>query len=140
MNRLDYFKARLDATMSPVDLFHALQANSGRICPVDVRNGPASLLHARIPGALQIPQNLLLQRLHLLPRNRELILYCWDTWCSLAAQAALPLIESGFAVRELAGGIASWKTLRFPIEPVDADALEGQVDPVHGQPAPPRGP
>lgn len=130
MNRLDYFKARLDATISPVHLQEALRAQSPHICAVDVRNGPAAVVRDRIPGALQVPLSVMLERLDQLPRNRELVVYCWDTWCSLAAEAAVLLMERGFVVRELYGGMAAWKILRFPTERADADALLGQHDPL----------
>lgn len=130
MNRLDYFKARLDATISPVHLRQALDSRAAHICAVDVRNGPASVIKDRIPGALQMPLSVMLERLDRLPRNRELVLYCWDTWCTLAAEAAVLLLERGFVVREMYGGMAAWKALRFPTEHADAEALAGQHDPL----------
>jgi rhodanese-related sulfurtransferase len=116
--------------MSPVDLLDALKKDPGRICVIDVRNGPAALIKDRIPDALRIPQNVILEQIDRLPRNRLLVLYCWDTWCSLAAQAAVPLLERGFEVREMFGGMKAWKTLRFPTAPVDASALAGQPEPL----------
>lgn len=130
MTRLEYFKARLDATISPHDVFKTMKTNPESICVVDVRNGPASLIKDRVPTALQIPQDEILERIDRLPKDRTLVLYCWDTWCSLASQAAVPLLERGFDVREMYGGIAAWKVLRFPKEPVDTDALAGQADPL----------
>jgi rhodanese-related sulfurtransferase len=132
MNRLDYSKARLDATIAPVDLLQRLKISPGRICVVDVRNGPAQLLKDRIPTARQIPQNVILDHVDQLPGDREIVLYCWDTWCSLAAQAAVPLLERCLDVREMYGGIKAWKTLRFPTEPVDAAALADQAEPLPG--------
>jgi len=131
MNPLEYFKARLDATIAPVDLLAAMKTRNNQICVVDVRNGPAELIKDRIPNALQIPQNVILEQVDRLPRNRAIVLYCWDTWCSLAAQAAVLLLERGFDVREMYGGMKAWKTLQFPTEPVDESALSGQTDPLH---------
>jgi len=97
---------------------------------VDVRNGPADVLAERIPGAWQMPQSTILLRQGRLPKDRTLILYCWDTWCSLAAEVAVPLLERGFDVREMYGGIKAWKTLKFPTEPADSEALAGQHEPL----------
>jgi rhodanese-related sulfurtransferase len=132
MTRLEYFKARLDATMSPVDVLRRIRATPSSVCVVDVRNGSAQLLADRIPGALQIPQSALLARIDRLPKDKTLILYCWDTWCSLAAEAAVPLIERGFDVKEMYGGMIAWKTLKFATEPVAASDLVGQVEPLPG--------
>lgn len=130
MNRLDYFKARLDATMSPVDVMYAMQATPTNICLVDVRNGPAELLKDRILGALQVPQTVILDRLAQLPKERTLVVYCWDTWCSLATQTAVSLLEKGFDVKEMYGGMKAWQTLKFPTEAADAKALVGMRRPI----------
>jgi rhodanese-related sulfurtransferase len=53
-------------------------------------------------------------RWSIVPKNKLIVLYCWDTWCSLATSAALILIEHGLRVKELYGGIAAWETLRMP--------------------------
>jgi rhodanese-related sulfurtransferase len=49
-----------------------------------------------------------------LPKDKLLVLYCWDTWCSLATSAAVVLIDHGYRVKELYGGVKAWKTLRLP--------------------------
>ena len=107
-----------------------IKGTPSSICVVDVRNGPPEILIDRIPGALQIPQSTILARIERLPRDRTLVLYCWDTWCGLATDAAVPLLERGFDVKEMYGGINAWKTLKFPTEPVAASDLAGQVAPL----------
>lgn len=129
MTRLEYFRARLDATTTPVELLHEMRSNPHGICVVDVRNGPATLLIDRIVGALQIPQSEILAQLSKLPKDRVLVLYCWDTWCDLAIRAAVPLLGRGYNVKEMFGGIKAWKTLQFPTEPADAEALVRQSAP-----------
>ena len=129
MTRIEYFKARLDATMTPVNLLLELKSAPDQICVVDVRNGPASLLVDRIAGAIQIPQSEILSQLSRLPKDRTLVLYCWDTWCDLAIRGAVPLLEHGYDVKELFGGIKAWKTLHFPTEPAHAVALARQPAP-----------
>lgn len=64
------------------------------------------------------------------PADRTVVRYCWDIWCSQAAQATVPLLERDYDVKELYGGIKAWKTLKFPTEPVDAEALVKQVVPI----------
>jgi rhodanese-related sulfurtransferase len=107
-----------------------LQANPGSICIVDVRNGPAAMLKERIKGALQVPEADILKRVNELPKNRTLILYCWDTNCNLAARAAVILLERGFKVKELCGGSRAWRLMRFPEEPVDSAALKNSPNPL----------
>ena len=45
-------------------------------------------------------------------------------------EAALPLLERGLDVREMYGGMRTWKTLKFSTEPVDSEALAGQHEPL----------
>jgi rhodanese-related sulfurtransferase len=80
---------------------------------VDVRL-PGPQRNSLIPGAVWIPQSQVGARMAELPRERLLVLYCWDTWCSLAASAAVELLDAGFQVRELHGGVRAWRTLKLP--------------------------
>lgn len=113
MTSLEFFKAKNDAYISPKGLT-ALQATSPQsVLVVDVRIGPKP---TRIKGALDIPEPDITQRMATLPKDRLIVLYCWETWCSLAAKAAVPLLEAGFQVKEMFGGIAAWELLGLPTE------------------------
>lgn len=119
MNTLDYFKTRLEATVSPMDVQKMFNtADPASFCVVDVRNGSPSLLENKIKGAVEMPQAQIEKMYIELPKDRLIIVYCWDTWCSLAAKAAVFLLEKGFNVKELYGGTMAWNTLRLPTEPV----------------------
>ncbi|MER2038279.1 MAG: hypothetical protein ABS944_09040 [Solibacillus sp.] len=43
------------------------------------------------------------------------MVYCWDVWCNTAAKVAKFLLERGYMVKELTGGIAAWKEMNFPV-------------------------
>lgn len=113
MTALDFFKAKQEATISPRGLLELQKNNPSKVLVVDVRIGPVP---CRIKGAVAIPQSEILQRMEALPKDKLLVLYCWETWCSLAMKAAIPLLESGFEVKEMYGGIAAWESLKLPIE------------------------
>jgi len=84
---------------------------------IDVRIGPKP---CRAEGAIEIPQPEIVARMAELPKDKLLVLYCWETWCSLAVKAAVPLLEAGFNVKEMCGGIAAWEAMGFPTEPAGA--------------------
>ena len=115
MSQQTYFTDRIDSTFSPMDYMQAKQANPNHFILIDVRNGTPELKKEKIKGAIEIPQFELTNRLTELPKDKELILYCWDVWCNTAAKAAVVLLDNGYAVRELSGGIAAWKTMNFPL-------------------------
>lgn len=57
-----------------------------------------------------------------LPKDKLIVLYCWDTWCGLTTSAALVLLEHGYRVKELSGGVAAWQVLHLPQESVGVPA------------------
>lgn len=114
MCEIEYFKGRIASTFSPMDYLQAKKNTPDNYLLVDVRNGPAALRKEKITGALEIPQSELEKRISELPKDKIIVLYCWDIWCNTAAKSALYLLENGYNVKELAGGIAAWKTMNFP--------------------------
>jgi rhodanese-related sulfurtransferase len=119
MSKLDFFKAKLEATISPMEFMKRNKANPNAMVVVDVRNGSPKMKGSIIVGALQIPQNEIANRLSELPKDKIIVVYCWDVFCSLAAKAAITLLENGFDVMELSGGIAAWNKMKFPTQSLE---------------------
>ena len=71
---------------------------------LDVRN-PAELSVESVPGALNIPLPELRARLHELPRDREILVICRSG--QRAYYATRILLQNGFTVRNIAGGMLS---------------------------------
>jgi rhodanese-related sulfurtransferase len=113
----DHFRAKAAAYASPMTV--AAWINGGRddFVLVDVRI-PAAELTWRIPGSVVIPTDEMEQRFSELPKDKLIVLYCWDTWCSLATTSALVLLSHGYRVKEMFGGVAAWKTLHLPEQAV----------------------
>lgn len=115
MNKISYFQNRIESTFSPMDYMMEKKKQPEGYVLIDVRNGNQSLKKEKIQGALEIPLLELQNRLNEIPRDKEVILYCWDVWCNTASKAAILLINEGYKVKELNGGIAAWKTMNFPL-------------------------
>ncbi|MEK4630168.1 ArsR family transcriptional regulator [Kurthia sp. 3B1D] len=115
MNALDYFNARLEATISPMDYLRLTQIDPDKYFLLDVRNGPLHVRSLKIKDANVIPEQELQARLNEIPKDKEIIVYCWDVWCNTAAKVAKFLLERGYMVKELTGGIAAWKEMNFPV-------------------------
>jgi rhodanese-related sulfurtransferase len=115
MNSKDFFSARVTKTLSPMDYLQLSKLNPNQAILVDVRNAPAHFKKVKIENAIEIPQNELEARISELPKDKTIVVYCWDTWCNLAAKAALVLIENGYVVKELSGGIAAWNIMKLPV-------------------------
>lgn len=121
MNALDYFNARLEATISPMDYLKSAQQDPEHYFLIDVRNGPVHVRSLTIKGAHIIPEQELFSRLNEIPKEKEIIVYCWDVWCNTAAKTAKVLLERGYKVKELAGGIAAWQEMKFPVSDLLAE-------------------
>jgi rhodanese-related sulfurtransferase len=113
----DHFRAKAAAYASPMTVEAWINGGKSDFVLVDVRV-PSAQLTWRIPGSLAIPTDKMEQRFAELPKDKLIVLYCWDTWCSLATTSALILLGHGYRVKELFGGVAAWKALRLPEEAV----------------------
>jgi rhodanese-related sulfurtransferase len=116
MTALDFFQARIDNTVSPMDYMAASKQNPDEFVVVDVRNAPPHLKKVKIAGAIEIPLNALENQVSQLPKDKTIVLYCWDCWCNMAAKAAVILLKNDYKAKELAGGIAAWQSMNLPVE------------------------
>ena len=122
MNRLEYFKARLEATITPSEVLKLLRAHPESICVMDVRTGPAKLLGDRIIGALQIPQNVVLLHTGRLPKRRtrastknfmiRLRLSCFPKKYLHAILHNLELRKRGVGRGQAGGDVSFWSVGR----------------------------
>lgn len=116
MNRLEYFEARCEATLSPMEYAAASDRDPDAFFLVDVRNAPAEKMRVKAAGAHLIPLNTLTERLSEVPKDRTIVLCCWNVWCNMASRAAVILLRNGYDAKELIGGIAAWEGLGLPVE------------------------
>jgi membrane protein DedA with SNARE-associated domain/rhodanese-related sulfurtransferase len=72
-----------------------------------------------LPGALRVAPDELAARVHEIPRDRDIILYCTCPNEETAAHTALKLHRLGVErVRPLRGGYDAWKQLGYPMEAI----------------------
>lgn len=116
MNTISYFESRIEATLSPMDYVMASKKNPQDYVLIDVRNAPAHIKKVKIKGAMEIPLNELTSQLSELSKDKMIVVYCWDVWCNMAAQAAVILLKNGYQVKELIGGISAWQSMNLPVE------------------------
>ena len=114
-DRCTYFALKNDAYASPKGVYKTMENDPDSILVVDVRN-PVAPIPSRISGSIWIPEEELETRMSELPRDKPIVLYCWDVWCGLASEAAVPLLNAGYNVRELHGGVKAWQLLRQPMD------------------------
>ena len=101
------------------EALHTLLASNREALLYDVRQ-PLDLLADSeiIPGATRIPPKELLQNPLLIPKDRDLVVYCTCPG-DKTSRRVLRMAEAMhfFRVKFLEGGLAGWKAKGYPVEP-----------------------
>lgn len=92
--------------------------------PLDIAVSPYA-----IPGAVQISLDELKQRLHQIPKDKDIVLYCACPNEATSATAALLLQKNGITkARPLAGGVEGWRKNNLPVKTIrDAGTPEAII-------------
>jgi membrane protein DedA with SNARE-associated domain/rhodanese-related sulfurtransferase len=107
--------------LEPTELKAMLDAAEKNATPppfiVDLRHPLDYLPDPRVlPGALRIGPNELKQHSEIIPRDRDVILYCTCPSEETSAKLALQLHKMGvYRVRPLRGGFDGWKEAGYPL-------------------------
>jgi len=110
-----YFQAKLSAELGPHNVKRLLEEEPDRIILLDVRTRKGYEA-GHVPRAINIPFEELPGRLNELPKNKEIITYCWNVTCVLCTKAAYVLAKRGYRAKEMIGGIEEWQQAGFPVE------------------------
>jgi rhodanese-related sulfurtransferase len=110
-----YFAAKLSAELGPHNVQRLLEAKVEDLVLLDVRSREG-YREGHLPGAINIPFEELPARLKELPKDKEIITYCWDTTCILCTKASYVLASAGYRTKEMLGGIEVWQHAGFPVE------------------------
>jgi rhodanese-related sulfurtransferase len=88
---------------------------------VDLRHPLDILPDPRIvPGAVRIGPTELKERNSLIPRDRDIVVYCTCPSEETSAKIALDLRKMGILrVRPLRGGLQGWKDAGYPLEVIE---------------------
>lgn len=122
-------KARLE----PVELKRQLDAGVP-VYIVDLRH-PLELVPDpfTLPGAVHVSPEALAARVHEIPRDRDVVLYCTCPSEATAAKTAMTLHKLGIErVRPLRGGFDEWKRLGYPLDAIEPFMAEQPLVQVAG--------
>jgi len=103
--------------VSKEELFKRMKA--GKVTLLDVRPDDEYAL-GHLPGALNLPLEVLKRRLSELPRNQEIVAYCRGPYCILSFEAVALLRKKGFNVRRLEDGFPEWKAAGYKVVAPDS--------------------
>ncbi len=108
MDQLSYYQAKLAYETDSADLCEAIEKGE----PVVVVDGRAAgaYAHEHIPGAISLPhREISAETTASWDRSKTYVCYCDGIGCNASTQTAMKLLQLGFQVRELIGGLDWWK-------------------------------
>ncbi len=117
--RRSFMRKLVQSRLEPEELKRQLDAGES-VFIVDLRH-PLELLPDpyTLPGALHLSPEALTMRIHEIPRDRDIVLYCTCPSEATAAKMAMALHKAGIdRVRPLRGGFDEWKRLGYPLDAV----------------------
>jgi membrane protein DedA with SNARE-associated domain/rhodanese-related sulfurtransferase len=129
LRRQRFIKALVKARLEPEELKRQLDAGEP-VFIVDLRH-PLELLPDPfvLPGALHFSPDALTARIHEIPRDRDIVLYCTCPSEATAAKTAMTLHKLGIdRVRPLRGGFDEWKRLGFPMDAIPPTLFQQQAE------------
>ncbi|GHF98749.1 ArsR/SmtB family transcription factor [Streptomyces hydrogenans] len=91
---------------------------AGSVVVLDVRP-VEEYLAGHIPGAVSIPVDELASRVHELPEQTEIVVYCRGEYCVLAYDAVRMLTERGRQAVRLHDGMVEWRLAELPVDTTD---------------------
>ena len=123
-HQLQHYKAKLEYEIDPWDLNEAL-GRGDQIVVVDTRT-PESYERSHIPGAINIPHRTMnTATTSLLDKGALIVTYCVGIGCNGSTKGALNMLQLGFRVKELIGGLDCWRNDGYPVEGLEASAPAG---------------
>jgi membrane protein DedA with SNARE-associated domain/rhodanese-related sulfurtransferase len=120
----------VSSRLEPLELKRQLDAGEP-VYIVDLRH-PLELLPDpfTLPGALHVSPEDLARRVHEIPRDRDIVLYCTCPNEATAATTAMKLHKLGIErIRPLRGGFDEWKRLGYPMDAIPPVIPEGGIMP-----------
>jgi membrane protein DedA with SNARE-associated domain/rhodanese-related sulfurtransferase len=119
MRRRTFMRKLVQSRLEPDELKRQLDAGES-VFIVDLRHQLELMTDPfTLPGALHLSPDALTTRVHEIPRDRDVILYCTCPSEATAAKTAMTLHKLGIErVRPLRGGYDEWKRLGYPLDAV----------------------
>ena len=107
-DQLKHYSNKLEYEIDSWDLSVALEAGE-RIVVIDARS-PEAFQREHIPGAINIPHRTMsAESTSRLDRAALIVTYCDGIGCNGSTKGAVNMLNLGFRVKELMGGLDWWK-------------------------------
>lgn len=106
---------RLLTTIDPHGPNKKIKNKDNDFVVLDMRDSGA-YREGHVPGAINVKFDDIEKKAKELPKSKDLICYCYNITCFLAARSALKFAKLGFVAQDLFGGFEEWKNHGFDVE------------------------
>ena len=123
-DQVRYYEAKLQYEIDSWDLHEAL-GRGDKIQLVDTRSS-AAFGGSHIPGAINIPHRTMsaATTAHI-DKDALIVTYCDGIRCNGSTKGALTMVQLGFRVKELIGGLDCWRFDGYPVDGVESVSPAG---------------
>ncbi len=110
----EHFELKLQAVKQLADVVEAVKHGRTDLVLLDMRDRE-DYRRGHIEGATSMPLEEIDKRYRDLPRDREIVTYCYNQYCHLSTLGALKLVERGIPAKEMNVGWSEWVRLGNPV-------------------------
>ena len=119
----EHFELKLQATKQLADVVDSVKNGGSDLVLLDMRDRE-DYQKGHIKGALSMPLEEIDKRYRDLPRDKDIVTYCYNQYCQLSTLGALKLVEHGIPAKEMNVGWSEWVKLGNPLH----DESEGSSE------------
>jgi len=119
----EHFVLKLQATKQLADVVDSVKRGSSDLVLLDMRDRE-DYQKGHIKGALSMPLEEIDKRYRDLPRDKDIVTYCYNQYCQLSTLGALKLVEHGIPAKEMNVGWSELVKLGNPLH----DESEGSSE------------
>lgn len=119
----EHFELKLRAVKQLADVVYSVKNGSSDLVLLDMRDRE-DYRRGHIKGAISMPLEDIDKRYRDLPRDKDIVTYCYNQYCHLSTQGALKLVEHGILAKEMNVGWSEWVKLGNPLH----DQSEGSSE------------
>ena len=109
----EHFELKLQAVKQLADVIDSVKRDSSDLVLLDMRDRE-DYRRGHIKGAVSMPLEDIDKRYRDLPRDKDIVTYCYNQYCHLSTQGALKLVEHGIPAKEMNIGWSEWVKLGNP--------------------------
>lgn len=109
----EHFQIKLSAEKQLADVVESIRNGGSTLLLLDMR-AKEDYQRGHIKGAWSMPLAEIETRYNDLPRDKEVVTYCYNQYCQLSTLGALKLVEHGIPAKEMNVGWNEWLKAGLP--------------------------